>query len=126
MKSLCLCGWFHLKTSYSLSDHLLKMDEDFLLRTLHHLGNSQPQVCSRTGLQAWICQDCWQPHPHHLQRLGGGLPGQVRHHLCGGPHPRDFVRWTQLQVCLQLPVAFQAEHPCWWVEEEGQPLRRGW
>ena len=36
----------------------------------------------------------------------------------------DSVRWPQLQVCLQLLVAFQAEHPVRWLEEEGQPLRR--
>ena len=38
----------------------------------------------------------------------------------------DPLRWPQLQVRVQLFVALQAEHPCWRVEEEGQPLRRGW
>merc|ERR1712037_263633 len=42
------------------------------------------------------------------------------------PHPRDPVRWTQLQVRLQLLVAVQAEHSVRRLEEEGQPLRRGW
>ena len=90
--SSCLCSWFLLKTSYSLSDHLLKIVEEKvgdvmseiwvhntlcavnpvqdcqrngllifilyfltflpLLRALHHLGNSQPQVCARAGVQA--------------------------------------------------------------------------
>ena len=31
----------------------------------------------------------------------------------------DPLCWTQLQVRLKLPVAFQAEHPSWRVEEEG-------
>ena len=38
----------------------------------------------------------------------------------------DSLRWPQLQVRVQLLVALQAEHPRWRVEEEGQPLRRGW
>ena len=48
--------------SRSLRSHLVKASVEMsflqpaLPRTLHHLGNSQPQVCARAGLQAWICQ----------------------------------------------------------------------
>ena len=48
--------------SRSLRSHLVKASVEMsflqpaLPRTLHHLGNSQPQVCARAGLQAWVCQ----------------------------------------------------------------------
>ena len=44
------------------NSHLVKASVEMsflqpaLPRTLHHLGNSQPQVCARAGLQAWVCQ----------------------------------------------------------------------
>merc|ERR1711978_733692 len=38
----------------------------------------------------------------------------------------EILSVPQLQIRVQLLVALQAEHPCWRVEEEGQPLRRGW
>ena len=52
MERLCCEGFevrllnFLLSTSFELAPP----------RALHHLGNSQPQVCARAGLQAWICQ----------------------------------------------------------------------
>merc|ERR1711981_1270070 len=45
------------------------------------------------------------------RQLGrGGWPRQARHHLHGGPCPRDRHRWATLHTGQQLPVAVQA--PC--------------
>ena len=64
--------WYHvwnLGTKYLRSDIWFKVNAGFLmqslsyiltflplLRALHHLGNSQPQVCARAGVQAWFRQ----------------------------------------------------------------------
>lgn len=51
---------------------------------------------------------------------------QGQHHLYGGSGPRDLLRRSQLQEGQQLPVALQAEQPQRWLDQEDQPLRRGW